>query len=159
MVETCEVEKSEFYVLRTIPSKESRYIDNIERIISKKENHGIRSVFSPETVKGYVFVEATRLSSLVDALRGIPNNKGVIKNPISFEEISKYFEKDGEAIVVNERDIVEVIAGPFKGDKARVVRIISGKDEIVIEPINAPVPIPITLTVDDVRVLKEENID
>jgi len=152
-----EGEKSEYYVLRTVPSKESRYLDNIQKVLSKKEGHGVRAVFSPETVKGYVFAEAIKLSSLVDVLRGVPNNKGVIQKPISFEEISKYLEKEGEKVTVHERDIVEVIAGPFKGDKAKVVRIVAGKDEIVIEPINAPVPIPITLTIDDVRVLKEEN--
>lgn len=152
-----EGEKSEYYVLRTVPSKESKYLDNIQKVLSKKEGHGVRAVFAPETVKGYVFAEATNLSKLVDSLRGVPNNKGVIPKPISFEEVSKYFEKEGEKVVVHERDIVEVIAGPFKGDKARVIRIVAGKDEIVIEPLNAPVPIPITLTVDDVRVLKEEG--
>jgi len=155
--EIIQEEKSEYYVLRTVPSKESRYLDNIQKVLSKKEGHGIKAVFSPATVKGYVFAEATKLSSLVDVLRGVPNNKGVIKKPISFEEVSKYFEKEGEKVVVHERDIVEVIAGPFKGDKARVIRIVAGKDEIVIEPLNAPVPIPITLTIDDVRALKEEN--
>ncbi len=152
-----EGEESEYYVLRTVPSKESKYLDNIQKVLSKKEGHGVRAVFSPETVKGYVFAEAIKLSSLVDVLRGVPNNKGVIQKPISFAEVSKYLEKEGEKVTVHERDIVEVIAGPFKGDKAKVVRIVAGKDEIVIEPINAPVPIPITLTIDDVRVLKEEN--
>lgn len=152
-----EAEESQFYIIRTVPSKESRFIDMIEKMISKKEGHGIRSVFSPESVKGYVFVECTVLSSLIDAIRSVPNNKGVIKTPISFDEVSKYFEKEGEAVIVHERDLVEVIAGPFKGDKARVVRKIAGKDEVVIEPLNTPVPIPITLSVDDLRVIVEEK--
>ncbi len=159
MDENYEADKSEYYVLRTVPSKESKYIDNIFKVLSKKEGHGVRAVFSPETVKGYVFAEATSLSSLVDVLRHIPYNKGVIQKPISFSEVEKYFEKEGESVVVHERDIVEVISGPFKGDKAKVVRIVAGKDEIVIEPINALVPIPITLTKDDVRVLENNSED
>ncbi len=151
--------ESQYYVLRTVPSKESKYIDNIQNVLSKKEGHNVRSVFSPETVKGYIFAETTKLSSLIDVLRGIPNNKGVIQKPISFDEIAKYFEKEGEKVVVHERDIVEVIAGPFKGDKAKVIRIVAGKDEIILEPLNVPVPIHITMTIDDVRVLKEENVE
>ncbi len=149
-----EAEESQFYIIRTVPSKESRFIDSVGKMISTKEGHGIRSVFSPEAVKGYVFAECTNLSSLVDAIRSVPNNKGIIRTPISFEEISKYFEKEGESVTVNERDIVEVVAGPFKGDRARVVRKVAGKEEVVIEPLNTPVPIPITLSVDDLRVIE-----
>lgn len=151
-----ENKESEYYIIRTIPSKESKFVDAIEKVVSKKEGHGIRSVFSPETVKGYIFAEVESLTSLIDSLRGVPNFKGVIQKPLSFDELDKYFDKEGEKVVVNERDVVEVVAGPFKGDKARVIRIVPGKDEVVIEPINTPVPIPITLNIDDIRVLKEE---
>jgi len=152
-----EVEKADFYVVRTVPSKEEKFVEAIYKVLSKKEDHGVRAVFSPETVKGYVFAEATSLTKLVDAMRAVPNNRGVIRNPVSPEELSKYFEKEGERIVVNERDTVEIVAGPFKGDQARVVRVVPGKEEIVIEPINVPVPIPITLSIDDIRVLKSKS--
>jgi len=148
---------TEFYILRTIPNKEAKFIDAIYKYISKKENHKIISVFSPDTVKGYVFAETESLTTLKDTLRNVPNNKGVIQKPLQMEEIAKYLEKEGEKVIVNERDIVEMIAGPFKGDKAKVIRIVPGKDEVIIEPINVPVPIPITLNIENIRVLKEEN--
>lgn len=151
--------EKEYYIVRTAPGKEAKFIDQIEQYLKKKEDHGIYSVFSPETVKGYIFVESISVTKLVDNLRAIPNFKGVIKTPVDFEELSKYFEKEGEAVVVSERDIVEIIAGPFKGDRARVVRTVPGKDEVVIEPINAPVPIPITLNIDDIRLIEESNKD
>lgn len=149
--------QAEYYIVRTAPGKESKFLDNVEQFLAKKEDHGIIGMFSPETVKGYVFAEAISSNKLVDSLRSVPNFKGVIQKPLDFEELAKYFEKEGEKVVVNERDIVEIIAGPFKGDRARVVRTVPGKDEVVIEPLNAPVPIPITLSVDDLRVVKEEN--
>jgi transcriptional antiterminator NusG len=85
--------------------------------------------------------------------------RGVIKTPVKPEELEKYFEEKGEAVVVNERDIVEIISGPFKGDRAKVIRVIPGKDEIIVEPLNVPVPIPITMGVDDIRVIEEENLE
>ena len=151
----------EFYIARTAPGREDQFTDAVERVLSKKEDHGIYSVFRPETVKGYVFVEAVSLQKVIDSLRVVPGSKGVIKKEVSFDELAKYFEKGGEQIVINERDIVEIIAGPFKSDKAKVIRIVPGKDEVVVEPINMSVPIPITMSLDDIRVVEsadeEEN--
>ena len=148
-----------YYIVRTASGKEDKFLDAAQKVLSKKEDSGIFAIFRPETVKGYVFVEAENLTSVVDGFRNIPNSKGVIKQEISFQELEKYFEKEGEQVVVHERDIVEIISGPFKGDKARVVRIVPGKDEIVIEPINMAVPIPITLSRDDIRVTEEAKQD
>lgn len=147
----------EYYIVRTAPGKEFKFLDNVEQFLAKKEDHGISAMFSPDTVKGYVFAEAVSPTKLVDSLRSVPNFKGVIQKPVNPEELAKYFEKEGEQVVVTERDIVEIIAGPFKGDRARVIRTIPGKEEVVIEPLNAPVPIPITLSIDDLRVIKGDN--
>ena len=148
----------EYYIIRTVPNKEDKFLDELEKVVAKKEKHGIYSFFRPELVKGYIFVEAESLNKVVDAVRNVPNNKGVIRTPVNPTEFDKYFEKDGEHVSVNERDIVEIIAGPFKGDKAKVIRVVPGKDEVVIEPLNSPVPIPITLSVDDIRVIEvKEN--
>ncbi len=145
----------EFYVVRTAAGKEDKFIDAAQVSLSKKEEFaGVYAIFRPESVKGYVFVEAESLTKVVDSLRGIPNNKGVIRTPVSFSELEKYFEKDGEQIIVSERDIVEIISGPFKGDRAKVVRIVPGKDEIIVEPTNMAVPIPITMSLDDIRVIQ-----
>lgn len=154
-----ETKTHEYFVVRTVPAKEDKFIDSVAKMLESKEDHGIYAIFRPETVKGYIFVEAETLQKAVDAVRKVPNNKGVIRKSIDPIEFEKYFEKDGETIVVNERDIVEIVAGPFKGDRAKVVRIVPGKDEVVIEPLNVPVPIPITLSVDDIRVIEqnEEN--
>lgn len=158
MEETVNSESThEYYIIRTASGKEDKFMEGAYKLLSKKEDSGIYALFRPESVKGYVFAEAESLTKVVDAVRGIPNNKGVIRKAIDFEELAKYFEKDGEQIIVNERDIVEIVSGPFKGDRAKVVRIVPGKDEIIIEPINMAVPIPITLSVDDIRVIEQQN--
>lgn len=160
MTEETTVQEStahEYYIVRTASAKEDKFIDAAMKLLEKKEDSGIYAIFRPESVKGYVFVEAESLTKVVDAVRGIPNNKGVIRTLVSFSELEKYFEKEGEQILVNERDIVEIISGPFKGDKAKVVRIVPGKDEVIIEPLNMAVPIPITLSVDDIRVIEASD--
>lgn len=150
-------EGHEYYIVRTASGKEDKFLEDAYKILSKKEDTGIYAIFRPESVKGYVFVEAENLTKVVDGIRAIPNNKGVIKKAVDFAELEKYFEKEGEQILVNERDIVEIISGPFKGDRAKVVRIVPGKEEIIIEPLNMAVPIPITLNVDDIRVIEQNS--
>lgn len=157
MEEQTQSPNHEYYIVRTASGKEDKFMDAANKLLSKKEDHGIYAMFRPESVKGYVFVEAENITKVVDSIREIPNNKGVIRKPVDFSELEKYFEKEGEQIMVNERDIVEIISGPFKGDRAKVVRIVPGKDEIIIEPLNMAVPIPITLSLDDIRVIEASN--
>ncbi len=54
-------------------------------------------------------------------------------------------------------DIVEIISGPFKGEKARVQQIDESKEEITVELFEAMVSIPVTIRGDSVRVLEREK--
>jgi transcriptional antiterminator NusG len=58
---------------------------------------------------------------------------------------------------ITEGSIVELISGPFKGEKARVKRVDETHEEITVELFEAMVPIPITVRGDNVRVLKREE--
>ena len=65
---------------------------------------------------------------------------------------------------IQKKDIVEIIAGPFKREQAKISRIDKSKEEVVVELLEAAVPIPITLKMDAVKVIrrageesKEEN--
>ena len=57
----------------------------------------------------------------------------------------------------SEGDIVELVAGPFKGEKARVMKIDETKEEITVELFEAMVRIPVTVRGDSVRVLQKEE--
>ena len=52
---------------------------------------------------------------------------------------------------------MELVNGPFKGEKARVQNIDEGKEEITVELIEAMVPIPVTVKGDSVRVIDKER--
>ena len=149
-------EEREFYIIKVSVGKEEKLILDLQKVLKKNNEEDVYSVFSPKNIKGYIFAETINQQKLLDALRGLPNYKGVIRNPIKFEEVEKYFSTSKEIIEVAERDIVQVISGAFRGERAKVTRLIAGKDEIVIEPLDTPVPIPITLNISDVRVIKDE---
>ena len=159
-VET-KTEENDFFIVKVALGKEDKVMMNLSKIIKKKElTDNFFSIFKPDRVDGYLFVECleneTNITRLKDILREIPNTRGIIKTPLKFDGISKYFKKESQVIEVNEKDVVEMIAGPFKGERARVVRINLSKDEVIIEPLNMPVAVPITLSMEDIRVIKEE---
>ena len=54
-------------------------------------------------------------------------------------------------------DIVELISGPFKREQAKVIRIDKTKEEVVVELLEAAVPIPITVKLDAVKVIRRES--
>jgi len=58
---------------------------------------------------------------------------------------------------LEEGTLVEVIAGPFKGMQARIVRVDAGKEEVTIEILEAAFTLPITVHADYVRELKGMN--
>ena len=155
-----EEEENKFFVVKCSIGKEDKLIATLNSFLKDKdiEEIGIYSALKADLVKGYIFVEAKRVDKLVDVIRSFPYKKGVIQTPIDFKEVEKYIEKRAsQAMNINERDVVEVIFGPFKGDRAKVIRVVPGKDKIVIESLNSSVPIPITLNIDSVRLIKDEE--
>ena len=53
--------------------------------------------------------------------------------------------------------MLKVVAGPFKDEKAKVTRVDKTKSEIVVELLEAAVPIPITINLDSVKVIGKDD--
>src|SRR5438034_733792 len=90
---------------------------------------------------------------LEEIVRGLRRARGVVKGEgestgISFSEIEAYLTPKPIVSGIMEGDIVELVAGPFKGEKARVMKIDETKEEITVELFEAMVRIPVTLLVD-----------
>ena len=54
-------------------------------------------------------------------------------------------------------DIVEMIADTFKNEKGKVTRIDKKKGEVVVSLLGAAVPIPVTVKMDNVRVIRRDK--
>lgn len=55
-------------------------------------------------------------------------------------------------------DIVEIIGGPFKGEKAKITRVDTTKDEVILELSESIRPIPIKVHADYIKkILSEEE--
>lgn len=122
--------------------------------IAKKRELGIKSVLNPTGIKGYIFVEAGSRDDVSQAIYGISHIKGMVGDDIGMEGINHFLEQKKVEITIKEGDEVELIAGPFKGEKAKVTRVNKLKDEVVVELLEAVVPIPVRMKIDAVRIIK-----
>lgn len=124
---------------------------------TKRKDTGIYSILAPEKLRGYVLVETINPDGLGKLVKGIKRARGVIEGDIPFTEIDHFLTPKPLVAGIVVGDIVELIAGPFKGEKARVQQIDESKEEITVELFEAVVPIPITIRGDHVRVLETEG--
>jgi transcriptional antiterminator NusG len=141
------------YALKTIIGRENVVI---EAMAAKAKVQGldIKSLVHPEEIKGYVFVEG-ELKDIQEIIKEVPHARGILRNPVPLSEIKRFLETKKREIVINVGDIVEVIGGPFKGEKGRVTRFDKDKGEVIIELIEVTVPIPVTVNAELVTVIQK----
>jgi transcriptional antiterminator NusG len=148
--------KQSILAIKTSIGHERAVADTLYMRATKKET-GIYSILAPEKLRGYVLVETINPDGLGKFVKGIKRARGVVEGDIPFDEINHFLTPKPLVAGIVVGDIVELIAGPFKGEKARVQQIDESKEEITVELFEAVVPIPITIRGDHVRVLETEG--
>lgn len=149
-------EVSAIFVVKTTANQE-RSVANLIAMNARKENLDIRAILAPDELRGYVLVESSSSGIVEQAIQTVPHARAVIKGQSSIEEISHFLTPKPTVTGITEGAIIEVTAGPFKGERARVKRVDEGHEEITVELFDAVVPIPITIRGDTVRVLRKEE--
>ncbi|OPX64105.1 MULTISPECIES: transcription elongation factor Spt5 [unclassified Methanoregula] len=152
-----EVFKNRIFAIKTTSKQERTVADNILKAIETKATDiRVSSIIVPNELQGYVLVETpeerNRIEQLVEL---IAHARVVTKGETSLAEVGHFLVPKPVVAGIDEGTIVELIAGPFKGEKAVVKRVDSGKEEITVELYEAVVPIPITVRGDNVRVVEK----
>lgn len=160
-VEAPKVEKKEefgthIYALRTTANREDQVMDFIVSNIKKKKLP-VYSVIRPHGMRGYIFVEALDRQSAEQAAFNVPYARGILPKEINYSEIEHMLEQVKREIDIRKNDVVEIISGPFKREQAKITRIDKTKEEVVVELLGAAVPIPITVKMDAVKVIRRET--
>lgn len=144
------------FVLKTIPNREDQVMDFMIDYLHKK-NLEVYSIIKPHGLRGYILVEAKDHENAELGAAGIPYAKNVIAKHLEYKEIEHMFEQVKVQMNIQKNDIVEIISGPFKREKAKVKKIDEAKEEAVVELLEAAVPIPITVKLDSVKVIRRED--
>jgi transcriptional antiterminator NusG len=156
--ETKKEENINIFALRTTANREDQVMDFLTSNVQKKKLD-VYSAIRPHGMRGYIFVEAASRQAAEEAAFNIPYARGILPKQVSYEEIEHMLEKKKKEINIQQNDICEIIAGPFKREKAKITRIDPQKEEVIVELLEAAVPIPITLKMDSVKVIRRETDD
>jgi transcriptional antiterminator NusG len=110
-------------------------------------------------MRGYIFLEAGSRSDAEQGAYGVPYARGILPNEIQYNEIEHMLEQAKKEVDIRKNDIAEIISGPFKREKCKISRVDKAKEEVVVELLEAAVPIPITLKMDAVKVIRRDSDD
>lgn len=148
--------ESNIYALRTTANREDQVLSFVGTN-AKQKNLEVYAIVRPHGMRGYVFVEAASRSDAEQAAFGVPYARGILPSVVEYKEIEHMLELGTKEMNIEKNDIVEIISGAFKREKAKIARIDQGKQEVVVELLEAAVPIPITISMDSVKVIRREG--
>ena len=159
------------YVVKVTANQEKVVAEMIGREAMSRRKQDVEagkevySVLYTTGLKGYILVEADGPGTVEDLALKVPKTKGLLlkkkgdlesAGTVPIEELEKTLVPKSIVENINKGDLIELIAGPFKGEKARVARIDAGKNEITVELIEAAVPIPVIVRGEDIKLIKKE---
>lgn len=153
-MEKTEEPTTKIFAIKTTTGQEK----NVARLVAARieMNHiPIKAILVPETLKGYVFIEAEGPHFVEEAITGIRHVRSRIPGVVSFAEIERYIIRKPVIEELNENDIVEVTGGPFKGMRAKITRIDKSKTEVTLELLEATFTLPITVHSDYIKLVEK----
>ncbi|WP_304124375.1 transcription elongation factor Spt5 [Methanosphaera cuniculi] len=144
-----------FYAMRVLIGQEKNVAALLAQSI-KHEDTGISAILAPESMQGYIFVESDKMLDMRHPALRVPNLRSLVEGDVEFDELKSFLNPEPAMINIIKGSIVELTSGPFKGEKAKVVRIDEAKEDVVLELIEAAVPIPVTVKGDQIRLIQKE---
>lgn len=156
MVEKERKEAATIFVVRTTAGQERNVAEAIEARVRAKELP-IYSILAPETLRGYVFIEALGSHTVDEAIAGIKHAKSHVPGVVGISDVEKFLITKPVIEELSIGDTVEITGGPFKDMKAKIVRVDKVKEEVTIELLEAAFTLPITVHADYVKLLEKSK--
>ena len=141
--------------IRTTTGRENVVIDSLTTKI-QNEKLQIKSLFHPEELRGYVFIEGDP-EEIELTVKSVPHVRGFINKDVPMTQLERFLIAEKSEVKFNVGDVVEIIGSPFKGEKAKISRVDETKSEITVEFIEAAIPIPVTISINSVRMYEKKR--
>lgn len=144
------------YAAKTTGGQESLVVEILQHKI-KKEDLEVYCLGVVPKLKGYILIEAKDRLTAQRLISDVPHIKGrgLVSGEIKIEELTPLIEAKPLMLSLKEGEKIEIVSGPFKGEKARITRINPAKEEITVELLQATIKIPVTIKVENIRVIKD----
>ncbi len=149
-------EESKIFTIKTQVGKEQNTADLINsRAVKSKLD--IPSILVTPELRGYIFVEGFDEERLKNTIKTISYARNMLEGDIPIDQIEHFLTPASAVAKITEGDTVEMVAGPFRGEKAKITHIDYTKEEITVELLDSMVPIPITVRGEQVRIIKRKD--
>ena len=135
--------------IRTTSGRENSILESVSGRV-KRSAVPIKSLFLTEEIRGYIFIEG-EINDIEAAIKGVPHIRGLINKPVPVQQLERFLIPEKMEIKVELGDVVEIIGGPFKNEKGKVTRVDDTKNEITVEFLEAAIPIPVTISMNSIR--------
>ena len=150
------VEKTKIFSIKTQVGKEQNAADLINSRADKSKIK-IPSILVTPELRGYIFLEGYDKERIKEMIKTVSYSRNMLEGDIPVEQIEHFLVPASAVAKIAEGDVVEMIAGPFRGETAKVTHIDDAKEEITVELFESVVPIPITVRGEQVRVVKKKE--
>jgi len=135
---------SRVFAVKTTGGQEKMVADFIANRASTRKL-SIYSILVLDNMKGYVFLETDNAQVVSEAVSGLKHVKGLVPGMIQFQDIEKFLITKPIISELKVDDIVEIVAGPFKGMRAKINRIELARSEVTVILLDAPYQLPVTI--------------
>ena len=144
------------FTVRTTVGQESLVVDILSSRI-RKEDLNIYSISVIPGWKGYILIEADNEMTVRRAITNTSHvkGKGIVGGEVKIDELSSLLEAKPLMQTIKPDMKVELVAGPFKGEKAKVLRVNDTKEEVTVELLEAAVRIPVTIKAEHIKIIRE----
>jgi transcriptional antiterminator NusG len=150
--------ESVIFAVKVTTNKEDKALEMISDKVKKKKIR-IYALARPHGLRGYMFLESPDREHAEEAVFNLPYVRGIIGKTLTYGEIKQMLEPVALDIKIEKGDIVEIISEPFKNEKAKVVRVDKLKGDCVVSLLGAAVPIPVTVKLDNIRIIRREEME
>ena len=149
-------EKTKIFTIKTQVGKEQSTADLINSRAGKSKIK-IPSILVTPELRGYIFIESFDKERIKDMIKTVSYARNMLEGDTPIEQIEHFLVPSSAVAKIAEGDVVEMVAGPFRGETAKVTHIDDTKEEITVELFESVVPIPITVRGEQVRVIKRKE--
>lgn len=147
--------QNSFFAVRTTAGQELNVLLMLE-VRARTAGLPIYSIVSLPNLKGYVVMETPGLHVVYEAIRGLKHIKGKASGTLKWEALESLLKPKSLIDMLKEGEEVEIIAGPFRGMRARVVGVDKVKNEVSLSVLEASYPLTITVPIDYIRLARKE---
>jgi len=124
---------------------------------AKAQKIPIKAVLVIEELRGVVFVEAPAPQYVDRVIYGIKHVKGRIRGKVSLNELERLIIPKPIIEELDIGDIIEIVSGPLRGMRAKIIRLDRARQEVTVELLETPYPLPITISADYVKLIEKQR--